>query len=534
MIRMMLLQLRRDRLIMAIWILGIALLTLGSVGAIVGTYATVHDRQEVLTLALATPSVLALRGLPDGSSMGSMLMFELFTYLAVVVGLMNTFFATRHGRADEERGRRELVGSTPVGRTTPLAATLVLGVILNVVLGLLIAGAFAVSGQDGPGSLTVGAAFAATGIAFLGVGILAGELAASSRGANGIGATVVLAAYVLRAAGDALGAPDLKAITLAPAWPSWVSPIGWGQQTFALTQNRWWLLLLSVGLAAVASIVAFALHARRDIGESLLPEREGRATASAALRGSLGLAWRLHRSAIIGFAIGGGVLGLFTGSLANAVGSITSNGAPEIVQTLKLIAPGGRNDLVSLFLSTIMVLVGLLAASAGIQGVLRARQEEADGRSELVAATPIPRWRPVLDAVVVGAIATIVVMLAAGVLAWLDFLALGDAHNGAVALGQALIQLPAVLVFVGLAALAVSILPRAAIATGWALFGIGVVLGMFGKLLKLPDWMVDISPFTHIPAIPFTDWGPTAILIAIAVVLSIGAVVLARRRDLTT
>ena len=123
MIRMMLLQLRRDRLIMAIWILGIALLTLGSVGAIVGTYATVHDRQEVLTLALATPSVLALRGLPDGNAMGSMLMFELFTYLAVVVGLMNTFFATRHGRADEERGRRELVGSTPVGRTTPLAAT---------------------------------------------------------------------------------------------------------------------------------------------------------------------------------------------------------------------------------------------------------------------------------------------------------------------------------------------------------------------------------------------------------------------------
>ena len=79
-----------------------------------------------------------------------------------------------------------------------------------------------------------------------------------------------------------------------------------------------------------------------------------------------------------------------------------------------------------------------------------------------------------------------------------------------------------------------AVVPRGAIAIGWALFGVGVVLGMFGKLLKLPDWMVDISPFTHIPAIPFTDWGPTAILVAVAVVLSAGAVVLARRRDLTT
>ncbi len=115
MIRILRLELRRDRLTMAIWILGIALLTLGSVGAIQSTYATVHDRTEVLRLALATPSVLALRGVPNGDSAGSMQMFELFTYLAVVVGLMNTFLATRHGRADEESGRRELLAASRWG-----------------------------------------------------------------------------------------------------------------------------------------------------------------------------------------------------------------------------------------------------------------------------------------------------------------------------------------------------------------------------------------------------------------------------------
>jgi hypothetical protein len=45
------------------------------------------------------------------------------------------------------------------------------------------------------------------GLAFLGLGMLAGELTETSRGANTIGVILVLGAYALRGAGDALGGP---------------------------------------------------------------------------------------------------------------------------------------------------------------------------------------------------------------------------------------------------------------------------------------------------------------------------------------
>jgi ABC-2 type transport system permease protein len=530
--RIMVLQLRRDRVTMAVWILGTALLALGSVAAVAKEYGTHAEQQTVLQLALANPSVLAFRGAPNGATTGSMLWFELFSWLAVVVGLMNTFFATRHGRADEELGRRELVAAAPIRRSTPLAATAVLGVIANAVLGLLLAGAFAAGEVGAAGALTAGATFPVTGLAFLGVGLLVGELAPTGRSANAIGAAFVIASYVLRAGGDSLGVAHLPSLTLDPAWLSWISPIGWGEQVLALTDNRVALLLPGLALALATGIVAFVVHARRDLGASILPDRPGRATASPALRGTFGLTWRLHRPALIGWAVGGAVLGLATGSLAHAVGDLSASGSPQIVQTLKLIVPGGRGELVSLFFGVLMLLVGLLAASAGIQGALRLRQEEAEGRAELLLAAPVSRWRLMLDAWAVGALAAIVVMAAAGVLGWLSLIGT-DADAAAHALGQALIELPAALVFPGIAALAVAVLPRVAVAVTWALFAIAIVLGLFGELLKLPTRVIQASPFDHIPNVPFHDGGPSLVLLAIDVVLAVGAVVLIRRRDLS-
>ena len=45
------------------------------------------------------------------------------------INALGTFFVTRHTRADEERGRAELVGAAPIRRTTPLVATLIVGLL---------------------------------------------------------------------------------------------------------------------------------------------------------------------------------------------------------------------------------------------------------------------------------------------------------------------------------------------------------------------------------------------------------------------
>ena len=61
------------------------------------------------------------------------------------------------------------------------------------------------------------------------------------------------------------------------------------------------------------------------------------------------------------------------------------------------------------------------------------------------------------------------------------------------------------------------------------------VIGMFGMLFKLPSWVIDLSPFQHVPAIPAQDFSaqPLIILTLIAAALvSIGLIGF-RRRDVS-
>jgi ABC-2 type transport system permease protein len=526
------LQLRRDRVILTIWILGIAVLVAGSASAVSTEFESPGARAAVLRLGLATPSLLALRGIPNGDSAGSLLWFQVFTFLAVTVGLMNTFFATRHGRADEEHGRRELVAAGAVGRSAPLVATAVFGVAANVVLGLLDSLGFLAVGYEPEGSFLAGLALTTVGVSFLGIGMLAGELAPTSRSANSIGVVAVLLAYALRGAGDALGTPDLRGITLAPAWPSWLSPIGWAQKSLAFTSDRVGFAVLPVLLALAAGALAFVVHARRDLGAGLMPERDGRASAGRGLRSLFALDGRLQRGAIIGWSVGGALLGAITGALARAAQSVVSDNA-QATKVLKLLAPSGQ-DTVGLLIGTIMILIGMLAAAAGIQGVLRVRAEEADGRAELVLASPVSRSRWLADGLLVGGTATASVMVLAGLAAAAGFAASGSSAEGWRALGQALAELPAALAAVALAAVLIAVLPRMSVLLAWLLFAAAIVIGLFGPLLKLPKDLQEASPFSHVPAVPFTDWTSTVVLLLVDVALAAVAIALVRRRDLTS
>lgn len=298
--------------------------------------------------------------------------------MAVVVGLLNTFLSTRHGRGDEEHGRRELVASTLVSRTSPVVATLALGLLVDLAVGVVTALALVASQLAPGGALVAGLAFAVTGAVFLGIGLLANQLTATSRAANALAGGLVGLAYALRAAGDALGTGDLSALSLRSAWLSWLSPISWGEQTFAFTTNRLWPLLPGLALGAATAAAAVVMQSRRDLGGSLLTQRSGRARARRTLRSNLALDWRLQWPSVLGWTLGGALLGLFTGSLASAVvnGDLLND---QVRRVLASIALGGGADLVSLLISAIVGLVCILAAAAGVQSVLRLRSDEIDG-----------------------------------------------------------------------------------------------------------------------------------------------------------
>ena len=193
----------------------------------------------------------------------------------------------------------------------------------------------------------------------------------------GITGAVIAASYVLRAVGD-VGNGAL----------SWLSPIGWGQAMHGFSGERWWPALISVAAVVVLTAAALQLFARRDIGAGLWPARPGPEQAGRWLHGSFGLAWRLQRGSLIGWAAGLFFIGLAYGAIGDDVKDLIGDS-----QFSTDVFGQGGGSLVDSFYAAAALLLALMAAGFSISSVLRPRTEEADGRVESLLATALPRWR---------------------------------------------------------------------------------------------------------------------------------------------
>lgn len=528
-------RLRRDRLQLVLWIVGTALLAYSSITAVFDTYGEEQDRREILGVAIATRTILVFRGTPNGVDDGAFAFFLLFAWLALMGGLMSTFLAVRHTRQEEEQGRAEAVAATPAGRILPMTATVVHGVLANVALGLFIALALVANGLDAGGSFVWGIATTVSGVAFLAFGLFAAQLFRTSRGANGLSVTFVLAAYLLRGIGDAAGTPSDDLLHVTPAWPSRLSPIGYGQFTGAYVENDLTPLLIPLAFAAALIALVFGLQAVRDQGASLLAGRPGRASARPLLSSSFGLAWRLNTSVLLSWTAGAIATGLLATSLSSVIDQAATD-APQVLEVLRN-AIGSDASIEEAFVAVFYGIVGILAACCAVQVGIRARQEEAHGSAELVLGTPMPRVRWLLEYWIVGVI-VIVVVLAAAALA-------GIAGAGSAADPESLIpivleaaaaQLPACLVFLGLTLLVFAFLPRATIPIGWTTVGVAAILGTWGPILQVPEWLVDLSPFAHspVPSGGEADWTGGFWMLGIGLAAAAMAVWSMRRRELAS
>lgn len=531
------LRLRRDRVQLTVWVLAIALMTVFTAAAVAGEFGTLAERTDVVKLATATPALLAFRGNANGTSVGAFFTFDGLTYLAVLAGLMSAFLAVRHSRADEESGRAELIAATAAGRFAPTIATVIEGVIANVAVMVLVFLGLVASGFDAAGSATFGWALGATGIAFLGIGLLCAQVFSTSRAANGWAAAIVGLAYLVRGIADASGTVSADGLHTTSTGISWLSPIGWAQKSNPFTDNAWWAGLLGIALCAVLVVVTLVLQAVRDNGAGLIAARSGRAAASPILRGPLGLAWRLSRGSIIGWGIGALVLALTAGGLGGAVIKLLKSNA-GVTSAIGSISPGGSGGVLQQFVAAMMAFIAVLVAGCVLQIVMRMRQDEAAGTTEVVLSTPVGRIRWFLSFWSIGVVAAVVILAVSGVVTG-AVLAQNPGVDPSIfgqSVGAALAQLPAVLVYLSVLGLIFAVVPRFTIGVGWAMLALGAFLGQFGGLLKLPHWVRTISPAEHTPSVPLANadfsgfWWMTAVVIAVAV---LGAV-LVRRRDVVT
>ena len=87
--------------------------------------------------------------------------------------------------------------------------------------------------------------------------------------------------------------------------------------------------MLALPLAALAGGAAYAVAARRDYGAGLGTARAGRPQAGRLLRGPFGLAWRLQRGALAGWAAGFAFGAAAAGAAAKGIGVVLFGAVPR-------------------------------------------------------------------------------------------------------------------------------------------------------------------------------------------------------------
>jgi len=120
--RVLRLALRRDRFALPTWIVLLGVLAAFYYDQFAKLYPTEAARQTLVVAAKANPSWVALAGPLESNSIGALALWK-SSINFVIVALVVAFTVIRHGRADEESGRRELLESASVGRWVhPLVA----------------------------------------------------------------------------------------------------------------------------------------------------------------------------------------------------------------------------------------------------------------------------------------------------------------------------------------------------------------------------------------------------------------------------
>jgi ABC-2 type transport system permease protein len=109
----------------------------------------------------------------------------------------------------------------------------------------------------------------------------------------------------------------------------------------------------------------------------------------------------------------------------------------------------------------------------------------------------------------------------------------GDGSALARLFGATIPYVVPVLLLVAVTWLAYGFSPRAANA-GWLALTFCFVVMFFGELFRFPEWVVELSPFSHMPLMPAQPFDVTPVLVLLAITVLVGWAGLSalRRRDL--
>ena len=486
---------KRDWKSILLWFGLILGLTIGF-GAYIAEMYPDQPSLDAMVGSLDTPAFKAMLGqffLVDGVlTLGGMYAAYMSVWLIIIVGCMSVAFIVRHTRKDEELGRLEVIRSLPVGRMSNLFAALTELFILNVLLAALIglglgaAGESVGRGMDFAGAFALGGACAAFGIVMAGITAVFCQLckypSTAMAGSFGfIGALYMI--FMMGAMQDSTAVIN-------------ISILGFLQQSEFFVINTPIPIIVTSGIGIAACAAALWLCKIRDLGESLIVSRPGKRDAGAWLKSPGALAWRILRPWVIFWALIIPILGLAYGSVMGEIDTfIESN------EVFRQMSQGNPMVMASMFL-----LIGtVIGALPVLHFMLKARSEERRGYAENILARSASRSGQLRGYFIIALAAAVFVPVLNAVGFWAGSTAVMDDPIPFVSwLWACVVYTPALLVLLGVAVALVGWLPKLS-RLAWGYLGYTFVALYLGVLTGLPEWLGKLTPFGHIPQLPYVE-----------------------------
>lgn len=384
--------------------------------------------------------------------------------------------------------------------------------------GALFAVGLSASGVPVAGSVLYALSLSGLAFVFAGLAGLLAQLTLHARGVYSWSLIVLAACYVLRGVGD-----------VSKTWVTWLSPLGWAEKAAPFGNQRWWALVIPLVVGLALGGAALRLAAGRDLGSALVRGGAGPERAAARLRGPIGLAVWIHRPATLGWLAGGVLFAGMMGALSRQILDAMA-GNPALSDAMG-IANGRPMDG---YVAATQLYLAIIAAGYLVQAIGTLRAEEAEGRLEtrLSGTLSRGRWLAAHALVVLAGLITIV-LGSSLVLGLATTVSVGDTAELGPILRSGLAYLPAELVLVGLALALYGLHPRL-FGLAWAGYAVMTFIAFLGPGLKLHQWVLDLSPTTHVgnPPVGAIQNGALTVLTAVAVTLTAVGFAAFRRRGI--
>ena len=270
---------------------------------------------------------------------------------------------------------------------------------------------------------------------------------------------------------------------------------------------------------------------KRDIGSGLFATKPGPSRANAQLLSTFGLASRLQKGILKGWSVAIIVLGITYGFAINEFQGFLED-TEELQEALSQFG-GSATDA---FLAIMISFMGITITGYVTQAILRMRSEEAMGRLESILGTSVSKSRWMISHLAFVTVGVIVLVILTSLSLGLTYILATGVEWSELwpILGATFMQTAAILAFAGFVVALFSLLPNLVVPIAWGSFAACILVLQLGFILNLPQWVLNFSPFGHLPAMPADNFelAPVLGLIFAAVALFTLGFIQFRKRDI--